>query len=143
MPNGIRTEWHLADLTDADVDPFATVLPEPSAEVDLTASPEELEQVLRELLYTEGNYEAMGLTCRLKDGGQDCRTCSRATSSSDDPMAALCGLGKRQAAIAGRAQELSAHRLRPALELAQLAAECSELGHLDADEVAALDAAGL
>lgn len=135
--SGVRTEWHLAELASTEADPFAQAVYSVGLDVDLGSSEEELTRALNRLFAREERLSDGGLVCEMKDGGQDCRTCPLATLDADEPRSRLCRLGKDQYAIAARINELSRPRLGLRHEYAELADQCSEVGHLD-DELAEL-----
>lgn len=143
MNRGVRTEWHLAELSSGEADPFAHAVYSVGLDVDLGGSEEELAAALRATLDREGRLWKGGLTCDLKDGGQDCRTCPLATLETSEPRARLCRLGKDQFAIADRLKVFATERVEARQEVADVADELSEVGHLDADLAELLTAVGL
>lgn len=136
---GTRTEWHLAELS-TDADPFADAVYSVGLDISLDSSLEELEAALRTTLHREGRLWEHGLTCDLKDSGQDCRTCPLATVDLQDERARLCRLGKDQQAIMQRWRDLRNEQMGG---LPQIADEYSEIGHLPPDLMELLSAAGL
>lgn len=144
--SGIRTEWHLAELG-AEADPFAMAVYSAGLEIDLNGSEDELVGHLRTLVKREARMDATGLTCGLKDGGQDCRTCPMATLEAREERSRLCRLGKDEFRVAERLHELGDQRRangREELsEMVTSASEWSEIGHLDSDLAELLTAVGL
>lgn len=140
---GIQTQWHLAELTASDADPFAVAVYSAGLEVRLDSSEEELFGHLRTLVRREARLDGLGVRCELKDAGQDCRTCVIATLEPEEPRSRLCKLGKDQVAITERCNELAAVRVTPEGEIATCADDWSEIGHLDADLAELLTAVGL
>lgn len=130
-------------MTDDSGDPFGDVAYSAGVVLDLTASEAELETQLRGLIVREGRMDATGLTCDLKDRGQDCLRCQHGTLDAEDPRNRLCRLGKDQQmvvrAIEGRVRD----RKAGLEELIALADEASEVGHLDAELAELLTEVGL
>lgn len=137
MSGGARTEWHLAELSSGEADPFADAVYSVGLDVDLGGSEEELSAALKRLLDRESRLFNVGMTCDLKDGGQDCRTCPVATLEASEPRSRLCRLGKDEFAIADRLQTFATERFEAREEVAEAADELSEVGHLD-DELSEL-----
>lgn len=131
MTRGARTEWHLAELSSIEADPFATAAYSAGITIDLTSPEPMLFDVLKALLDREGRLYVDGVRCDLKDAGQDCRTCTASSHDPGDGLALLCAVGKDEMAVAERAGALATHRLAPMREIAEIADEFSELGHLD------------
>lgn len=136
MRPGIRAEWHLAELA-AATDPFGEVVYSNGIELDLTAPLEELAAQFAKLLRVEGRLARSGLTCALKDSGQDCLSCPQATLEASDRRSRLCRLGKDQLTVERRCAELQDERTGPVMEMVELADTGSLLGHLD-DELSEL-----
>lgn len=95
----VRTQWHLAELAESDDDPFGSVVYSTGIDIDLTASPDELAEAFKRLLLREGRMAQRGLTCELKDKGQNCLSCPAATLDASEDRSRLCRLGKDQATI--------------------------------------------
>ena len=66
-----KAEWKLAEAMES-ADPFGDVVYSSGVTLDLTASEEELAHAFVDLLWREGRLLQRGITCELKDGGQDC-----------------------------------------------------------------------
>lgn len=130
VDGSVRAQWHIADPA-ADEDPFQRAAPASGVSLDLTMPVEQLRQNLHELLRTEANFDYMGLTCSLKDAGQDCRTCL-ASHARSKPMVALCDLGAEQERVLERLGACAADRFGLERELASSVAECLDLGFMDA-----------
>lgn len=139
MSGGVKTEWHLAELSSGEADPFADAVYSIGLEVDLGGSEEELSRALKTLVERESRLFNVGMTCDLKDDGQDCRTCPVATLERSEPRSRLCRLGKDEFAIVDRLKAMSTARQ----EVADAADELSEVGHLDAELAELLTAVGL
>lgn len=139
MTPGVRTEWHLAELSSAEADPFQAAVPA-GITIDLNAPEEVLFDVLGRLLGDEGRLWAGGVRCDLKDAGQDCRSCQASTQDPREALSRLCKLGKDEMAVAERSHAL---HLAPVREIAAVAEECSELGHLEPGLVEWLTGVGL
>jgi hypothetical protein len=140
-----QTEWHLTALTgQAAVDPFAQTAYSTGTVLDLTISEDELFDQLKVLTRREARlYDKVGLSCELKDHGQNCRTCSMATLDTHEPRSRLCRLGKDQFLVADRCQTLAQERSASYREIGELASEYSEMGHLGDDLAELLTSAGL
>jgi hypothetical protein len=144
VSQGVRTEWHLAELTDSEPDPFSEVVHSVGLKINLNASEDELAQVWARLLKREGRLYRNGLTCELKqDRGMDCLRCPQAKMDPVEPISTLCRLGKDQSTIERRVNELAAARRAPLEELAREVDEVSEIGHLDDELAELLTAVGL
>lgn len=139
MNGTTRTEWHLAELS-TDADPFADAVYSVGLDISLNSSLEELEAALRTTVEREGRMWESGLTCELKDSGQDCRACPLATLDLQDVRARLCRLGKDQQAIMQRWRDLRDEQMGG---LAKIADEYSEIGHLPPDLIELLTVSGL
>lgn len=137
--SGTRAEWHLAELT-SDADPFASAVYSAGLDISLDSTLEELESALRTTLDREGRMWETGLTCEMKDKGQDCRTCLLATVDLQDVRARLCRLGKDQQAIMQRWRDIRDAQIGPMVRVAE---ECAEIGHLPDDLAELLTAVGL
>jgi hypothetical protein len=139
MSPGVKTQWHLAAAMTTE-DPFANVVYSSGITLDLTASESELAQQWINLTKREENLFHRGLTCELKDHGQDCRVCPMATLDASEPRAVLCRIGKDQAAVEA-AYHARVRERKEALE--EFVAEidlATELGHMP-DDLAELAAA--
>lgn len=112
-------------------------------EIDLAATEGELFETLKALVGREGRLDAAGLTCDLKDAGQDCRTCVMAALDASDPRLRLCRVGKDERLVAERIETLARARTAATVELAASVGEWSEIGHLDADLAELLTEVGL
>lgn len=131
-------------MSDQDADPFEVMAYTAGVEIDLTAPEEELAAKLAELVALETALATgPGLRCRLKAEGQDCRTCPSATLDNRVSRSQLCRIGKDQEAVWAAAEAAQERRMAPVKAMAAVAAEMSELGHLDDELVEILTAAGL
>lgn len=138
----VKAEWHLADLADSD-DPFGSVVYSTGLEIDLNGSEGELATAVVQLLKIEGNMASAGLTCTLKDDGQDCLSCPMATLDAAEPRSVLCRLGKDQCTIEQLCAERTRERTEPVQELADIADSAMEMGHLPDDLAELLTSVGL
>jgi hypothetical protein len=120
-----------------DSDPFGNVVYSSGVTLDLTASEEELAHVFTDLLLREGTLLQRGVTCHLKDGGQDCLCCPAATLDATETRSVLCRLGKDQSTVEKAYEAQRDARLAPIMELAALASECAEIGDMP-EELAVL-----
>lgn len=136
---GIKADWQLSALADLPDDPFDTVVLSTGLTVDLTGSKQEIEAGLSRSLQMEGALFSRGITCELKDGGQDCLTCTSYTSSPEEPRSRLCLLGRDQRMIE-KAHDVCVAPLR---EIADRAEDWSEAGHLTPEYAELLTAVGL
>ena len=129
----IRAQWHLAEQLDTapDADPFDGVLVSSGLSVDLTGSEDEVFAGLRHTLETEQRLAEKGVTCDLKDGGQDCLTCPEyAGDRPNITRAPLCRLGRDQRSIEQRYEEL---RREPFVDLIDIAEGYMDLGRTETD----------
>lgn len=122
-----KAEWRLAEAM-TDPDPFGDVVYSTGVKLDLTASEEELADVFVALLRREGNLAQGGITCQLKDSGQDCLRCPVATLDASEPRSVLCRLGKDESTLEKACAAKGEQRLAPIRELVALASECADLG---------------
>jgi hypothetical protein len=137
MAPGIRTEWHLAELVTTG-DPFEGTAYS-GVEIRLDGSVAELSINLQRLLDQEEGLFKFGLTCDLKDAGQDCRSCPMATVNPDERRSALCRLGKDQCALSERIETVHA----PLQEIGEHVGVFMEMGQLDGEYAELLEAVGL
>lgn len=126
----------------ANADPFGNVVYSAGVTLDLTASEEELADVFKDLLLREGTLLQKGITCKLKDGGQDCLHCPAATLDASEPRSVLCRLGKDQCTVEQAYWAKNDARLAPIRELAALASECAEIGDIPEELVMLLTEVG-
>ncbi len=140
--SGLRTQWHLAELEEAeDVDPFAAVVYSSGFNVDLTGDEQGLAEEYVRLMKVEARLVARRGDCDLKlsgrsiepedDAGRSCLTCPHATLVIADARNILCRLGKDQATIMRLYKQHRDERLAPFVELGRLAEEMVELGEID------------
>lgn len=141
MDTGVRVEWHLKDMTSTQ-DPFGSVVYS-GLEIDLTGTDDELFEACRKLLRAEARLARTGLTCELKDGGQDCLTCPVATLDAAEARSRLCRVGKDQETVERLHNERYAERRGLDLSLLAMAEEFSALGHMDEDDAELLTQVGL
>ena len=126
---GVRAVWELAAAMDK-ADPFGSVVYSTGIEIDLNAPEDELFGLIGKLLRRESSLFNRGITCDLKDGGQDCLHCPAATLDPDDQRSVLCRLGKDQRTVEGRYYETVAARNAAIEELVAVADEATEIGHM-------------
>jgi hypothetical protein len=138
VTGGVRAQWHLAELG-GDPDPFAKIIYTTGLEIDLTASEDELAAAWVRLGRTEDRMRRAGVVpgCELKDAGQDCLDCPKATLDPADPLSQLCRLGKDQATVERACQAKTAARLAPLEELAERVGPATEIV-ADTEELAEL-----
>jgi hypothetical protein len=138
----VRADWRLADLLD-EADPFENVIYSSGLQVDLDGSEEDLVAALQKALRIEGRLDAIGLSCPLKDGGQDCLTCRQSSTDRQVPLTKLCELGKDQQTLVRRMDDTEKRRRAPLMELVGAIDGFSEIGHLDGAYDELLTAVGL
>lgn len=139
----VKADWHLADLLDKAEDPFEAVIYSSGLQVDLNGSEEELADALGRALKIEGRLDAIGLTCPLKDAGQECLTCRQSSADPGVALTRLCEIGKDQQTLVRRMDDQTEQRRAPLKELAASVARFSEMGHLDGAYGELLAAVGL
>ena len=134
----LKTEWRLNELllgSDAD-DPFEDVILSSGLRVDLTGTEDEVFAGLRQSLALEGTLFEQGVTCELKEGGQDCLTCPLyAGDRPEEARAPLCRLGRDQRVMEERCNKLSHERRAPFIELAEVYTEPVPEREPDFDEL--------
>lgn len=136
---GIKADWRLAELAEQADDPFDTMILSSGLRVDLTGSEDDIYEGVRQSLGLEERLWRKGVTCELKDEGQDCLTCPAFTQREDEARAPLCLLGRDQRTME---RELAA-RKEPLRELAGRVDEWTEIGHLSDEYAELLTANGL
>lgn len=130
--NDGKAEWKLAEaMTSAD--PFGDVVYSSGVTLDLTASEEELGIVFVGLLRREGRLLHQGITCQLKDGGQDCLHCPAATLDPEESRSVLCRLGKDESTVEKAFDAKREARRATAADLVAFAEEMSEIGQMPDD----------
>lgn len=134
----IRADWRLSELADLADDPFDTVVLSSGLAVDLTGSKRDIEQGISRSLQMEQALYSRGVTCEMKEGGQDCLTCPMFTPRPEEQRARLCLLGRDQRMI----EKAHIARMAPLRELAQRVEGWSEIGHLDEELSELLTAVG-
>lgn len=141
----IRAEWRLNELLGCDDDPFSKVILSSGLHVDLTGSEEEIFAGLSRSLELEARLFNRGVTCDLKDGGEDCLTCPMyAADREEEPRAPLCRLGRDQRLLETRCGELTTQRLaEPFAELAEAVDEFAEMAEAPPEYAELLTAVGL
>jgi hypothetical protein len=140
---GVRADWRLADLLDETSDPFEAVIYSSGLQVNLDASDEELDEALKRALRTEGRLWDIGLKCSLKENGQDCLSCTQASTDPQAALTRLCEVGKDGQTLARRADERQTRRRAPLRELAASVEGFTELGHLEPEYDELLTAVGM
>lgn len=141
--SGVKADWRLAELLDDGEDPFEAVIYSSGLQVDVGGSDEELMQALQRALKIEGRLDAIGLTCPLKDSGQDCLTCRQSSGDPKVALTRLCEVGKDQRTLMQRMDERQVERKRPLIELAAAIESHTEMGHLGGAYDELLTAVGL
>src|SRR5438270_13517991 len=121
-----KAEWKLAEAMESP-DPFGDVVYS-TCTLDLTAPEEELARVFVDLLWREGRLAQNGITCQLKDGGQDCLHCPAATLDATEARSVLCRLGKDESALEHEREDRCTAQRAAVSDLAALADELSEIG---------------
>ncbi len=141
----VRAQWRLAELLDTDDgNPFDTVILSAGLRVDLTGTEDEMFRGLRRTLELESRLYGKGITCELKDGGQDCLTCPMyAGDRPEEEREPLCRLGRDQRVIEAQLEGVKADRNAPLIELCAVADEYTEIGHLNEEYGELLCAVGL
>jgi hypothetical protein len=137
----IKAQWHLEELLGiVDDNPFDSVVLSSGLTVDLTGSEEEIYDGMRRSLEVEAKLYDGGVTCDLKDNGQDCLTCAMYVADrAEEPRAPLCRLGRDQRLMENRHGALRTVRIEaPFLELAALGEEMSEMAPTPTPEYEAL-----
>lgn len=109
----IKAEWRLAELDLPSDDPFDAVILSTGLTVDLTGNETEIHDGLRQTLNMEGRLFNRGVTCDLKDGGQDCLTCHHFTSERTEARMPLCRLGRDQRVLLQRAEAWQEMKYKP------------------------------
>lgn len=133
----VRAEWHLAAVVREEPDPFGKVVYSTGLSINLDGDVEELAGEWVRLGYIEGRMAGNGISCELKNNGQDCLTCPVATLDAAEPRSRLCRLGKDQGTLEQLCDARQAERNGPLLEIAELAGEHAELAAMP-DELAEL-----
>lgn len=138
----IQAEWRLAELI-GDPDPFAKVILSSGLRVDVQGDEAEVFAGLKQTLHLESTLFNQGVTCDLKDGGQDCLTCPMYVADRlEEPRAPLCRLGRDQRILEDRCNELSRTRDDPFRELVESVEPYMEIGRLTPEYEELLVAAG-
>jgi hypothetical protein len=140
--SGVQADWRLADLLD-EGDPFGSIIYSTGLHVDLNASEEELTEALAKSLKIEGRLFDIGLTCPLKDGGQDCLSCMEGSADPQVALTRLCETGRDQCTLMKQIDESRAVKNAPLVELLATIDGFSEIGHLDDEYAELLTAVGL
>jgi len=109
----IKAEWRLAELDLSSDDPFDTVILSSGLTVDLTGDEQQIHDGLRQTLDLEARLFNRGVTCDLKDGGQDCLTCHHFTAERTEPRMPLCRLGRDQQTLLKHAEAWSEMKFKP------------------------------
>lgn len=136
---GVKAQWHLADLTPAEADPFGAVVYSAGLKVNLSAPVDELMDVLGNLMHREARLDARGITCHYKDAGQDCLDCPHATLDPENRQSILCRLGKDQQTVAHNVEA----RLTLSRVMAEETSDMREIGRLDPELADLLTTVGL
>lgn len=141
----VKSEWRLNELLSVDDDPFDKVILTTGLHVDLSGSEEEIFTGIKRSLKLEGRLFNDGVTCELKDGGQDCLECPLYVADrAEEPRAPLCRLGRDQRLLEVCHGELVAKRLaEPFTELAEAADAFAEMAEVSPEYDELLTAVGL
>lgn len=140
----LRAQWRLDELLGVADNPFDNVILSSGLKVNLDGSEEQVHDGLRQSLELEGRLFDEGITCELKDGGQDCLKCPEYVADrSEEPRAPLCRLGRDQRLIEIRANDLSRARCGPFQEMAASVEGLAELGEIAPEYAELLTAAGM
>jgi hypothetical protein len=123
----IRAKWNLEAFLDAEDDPFDMVVYSSGLVVDLTGTDEQLHAALADTVRLEGLLYDRGLTCDLKEGGQDCLSCPMPQMNPAERLAKLCRLGKDQFNIMARLETRKLARVAPLVEIGRSVEEFVEL----------------
>lgn len=133
----------MSEAIAVDDDPFAAVVYTSGIEIDLTAPQAELSVKLKELIAMEASLARRGVTCPLKDNGQDCLSCPSATLDQHESRSKLCRVGKDEATVWAAGEARQSERMAPVMEMAAIAEEMSEIGHIPAELAELALSAGL
>lgn len=139
----VRAQWRLSELLGAgDTNPFDTVILSLGLRVDLAGSEDEVFRGLKRTVELEGRLYDKGVTCELKDSGQDCLTCPMyAGDRPEEDREPLCRLGRDQRVIE---EHLAAFKVdNPFAELGAVVEQYTEMGHLEPEYGELLCAVGL
>lgn len=141
----IKSEWRLHELFAADDNPFDKVILSTGLHVDLSGTEDEIFAGIKRSLDLEGRLFNQGITCDLKDGGQDCLECPMYVADrAEEARAPLCRLGRDQRLLEERSVELRAERIvEPFAELAEAVDAFAELAEVPSEYAELLTAAGL
>ena len=141
----LKAEWRLRELLGIDDgNPFDTVILSKGLRVDLAGSEEEIFRGLKRTLELESRLFNKGVTCELKDGGQDCLACSMyAGDRPEEEREPLCRLGRDQRVIEQHLQVFRDDRKASLMELADVADDFTEMGYLEPEYGELLCAVGL
>jgi hypothetical protein len=129
--SGVKADWRLADLLDEGDDPFAEIIYSSGLSVNLNGSDEELQKALVDTIHREGRLWEKGITCPLKDAGQDCLSCSVAVMDPAEQLSRLCRIGKDQRTILQVGERRRDALTAPLRELAASVEPFVEMGDLD------------
>lgn len=101
---GTRANWFVdVEVDDAPLTPTADIAAV-GVEVDLTATPEELERALAGTIREEGQLYERGITCELKLIPE--MACSACPLRATDERRDLCDVGARQERLIARSHVL-------------------------------------
>lgn len=109
----IKAEWRLAELDLGSDNPFDTVILTTGLTVNLTGDEADIHEGIRKTLDIEAHLFNRGVTCDLKDGGQDCLTCHEFTTDRAEDRMPLCRLGRDQQLLLHRAEAWQEMKHRP------------------------------
>lgn len=137
MNGPIRADWHLAalDLPDDGDDPFD--IAEVATVIDLSGAVPRISEELKLLERREARHNRNGVTCSMRQGGQDCRSCPDFTEDPFDPVHFLCRIGRRQEELADE-WEMSEERARDIEAHAEAAGVFAALDHAEGAGMPAL-----
>jgi hypothetical protein len=97
-----RTNWHSDGLPTLEIeDPFEVPVEKVGQPIDLSHPTARLNVRLTELLRREGQLDALGVSCSIKDKSDVvCSVCPLSKAGDDSaPLGALCRIGREQEAV--------------------------------------------
>jgi hypothetical protein len=109
----IKAEWHLSELELGEGDPFDNVILSTGLTVDLTGSEADIYEGLKRTIDLESRLFNRGITCDLKDAGQDCLACPKFTGDPGESRMPLCRLGRDQRTLIRRADSMRQVKYKP------------------------------
>jgi hypothetical protein len=119
--------WQLAEILDQQENPLSATILSSGLSLDLDGPEEQLEAAFTELLLKEANMRKSGLSCDLKDNGQQCCTCQHAQLKPGEAKRRLCRAGRDLETIWSAGERKREKTSGELLDLVALAEEYSEL----------------